>query len=282
MKRIVITFFLLVLLISAHLHLYTESFQSKNQLNERARVNFIFPVGFTQAMALDFQGLVADIQLLEAIFFIGEKIEKNEIMHPADVQYFIQMIDAVSDLDPYFFDPYYFSAALLVWGPGEYQAAINLLEKAMRYRTEDSRIPFQLGFIYFYFLNNYKKGAEYMSIAAAYPGASPVLATLASRLAYYAGDHEFAISFLEKMLSKTRNELIRKHYLKRLEALRGAVFLEQVVARFKKRFQRLPENISELQEAGLLETIPPDPYGGEYILVENGRVFSTSKFTELK
>ena len=50
----------------------------------------------------------------------------------------------------------------------------------------------------------------------------------------------------------------------------------------KERFQRLPKKLDELLETKFLKKIPPDPYGGEYVLIENGRVFSTSKFVEKK
>lgn len=282
MKSRIVAFAILMGLIFGHLHFYTASFERKNFLNARVRVNYVMPAAFTQAMSLDFQGLTADLQLLQAIFFIGDKIEKQEMITLEDWDYFIALIDAVTNLDPYFWDPYYFASALLAWGPKNYPAAIALLEKARKYRPDDHRIPFQLGFYYYYFLNDYVKAAEYMAIAAKAPDASPKLATLASRFAYYAGRYEFSIDLLRQMLSKTRDDRIRGFYLKRLKALEGAVLLERATERFRERFGRLPDGLSDLVDEGFVDTLPVDPYGGEYYTLETGRIFSTSKFAEPK
>lgn len=280
MKNKFVAFAVLTGLLCGHLYFYSESFARKNRLNKRVRVNYVMPTEFTQAMALDFQGLAADLQLLQAIFFIGDKIEKQEMVTLEDWDYFIELIDAVTDLDPYFWDPYYFASALLAWGPKNYPAAIMFLEKALKYRPDDVRIPFHLGFYYFYFLNDHEKAAEYMAIAAKKTDASPILATLASRFAYYAGNYEFSIDLLRQMLSKTRNEQIRNFYQKRLVALEGAVLLERAMARYRERFGQSPDDLKALVDEHFIDALPVEPYGGTWVVLKSGRVFSTSKFAD--
>ena len=261
--------------------LYPLTFERKAALDKQVRIDFVLPASFTRIAALDFKGLAADFQLLQAIFFIGEKIENSELITLKDWQHFKRSILAVIDLDPYFSDPYYFSGALLAWGPHLYDDALEILDKGLKYRKDDFHIPFMMGFIHFYFLKNHKKGAEYLEIAAMRPGAPKVFFTkLASRLAYYAGSYEFSLSLLETMLQTEKNTTIRKVLLKRKQATEGAVILEKALVQYRKKNNKLPTNINQLLEEKIIDKLPVEPYGGEWILLKRGRIFTTSKFVE--
>jgi hypothetical protein len=58
--------------------------------------------------------------------------------------------------------------------------------------------------------------------------------------------------------------------------------IEQAIAAFKERFQADPEDLGRLVNAGLLERIPDDPYGGTFYLDEQGRVRTTSKLAPVE
>ena len=59
----------------------------------------------------------------------------------------------------------------------------------------------------------------------------------------------------------------------------NAVIIEDAMEQFKQQEGRVPQ-FSELVNTGCLAELPADPYGGEWILLPIGRVFSTSKFAE--
>jgi tetratricopeptide (TPR) repeat protein len=268
----------LVLLIVMHLFLYGETSAEKNQLDSNVRVNYVLPAEFSKVAALDFEGLAADFQLLQGIFFIGDKIERSELIDTDDWDYFTRIIKVVISLDPYFYDTYHLATGMLTWGSGRYEDAIDILETARHFNPKDYRFPYHIGFIYFYFLDDAQKGAQYFELASRIPDAPPLLASLASRLAYYKGNYKFSIDLLERMLSSERSPEIRQYYEQRLDALRGALIIEKAIQKYKVKYSRLPTSLQELQAAKLLETLPQDPYGGEYIILKNGRVYSTSKF----
>lgn len=272
----------LVVLISLHLFLYGQTFAMKGKLGNEARVNYVLPAELTRATALDFQGLAADFQLLQGIFFIGEKLERQVLVTDNEWDYFIRIIKAVTKLDPYFYDTYHLATGILTWGVGRFQEAIEILETARQFNPNDYRFPYQIGFIHFYFLKDAKKGAQYLALASKLPGAPPFLASLAARLAYYKGNYDFSIKLLEHMLVDERSPEIRKYYQKRLDALQGALALEKAVQEYKKTYLRLPTSLQELLTANVLSELPRDPYGGEYTLVENGRIYSTSRFTDMR
>jgi len=269
-----------IFLIAFHVGLYSQTFLSKRELDRQTRINYVLPVEFSRVAALDFQGLAADFQLLQGIFFVGDKIDRAEKITNADWDYFTRIIKAVVRLDPYFYDTYHFANGMLTWGSGRFQDAIDILNYGRKFNPDDFRFPYHIGFIHFYFLHDAQKGAEYFELASRIPGSPPVLVSLASRLAYYKGNYKFSIDLLTRMISSERNSEIKQYYEKRLTALRGALLLEKAVQKFKVEFSRDPNSIQELLDRQILMELPRDPYGGQYILVKNGRVYSTSKFAD--
>lgn len=275
-----VALFVFVGLVSFHFFLYGQTFKLKDELDREARVNYVLPAEFSKLAALDFQGLAADFQLLQGIFFIGDKIERDEPITVADWDYFTRVVKAVIRIDPYFYDTYHLATGMLTWGSGRYQDAIDVLEVARQFNPDDYRFPYHIGFIHFYFLQDAKRGAQYLELASRLSDAPPLLASLASRLAYYQGDYGFSIKLLERMLFDERSPEIRRYYQKRLDALRGALAIEKAVHQYRNIYQQFPASINDLLTARVLFDLPQDPYGGEYQLMENGRVYSTSRFAE--
>jgi hypothetical protein len=107
------------------------------------------------------------------------------------------------------------------------------------------------------------------------PGGDPKLASIASRLAYKENRTETAILFLEETVKKTEDLGLKKHYEKRISALRSIQFLENAVASFMKRYRSAPVDLKELISRNIISEIPRDPYGGTYYLAQDGKVRST-------
>ncbi|MDT8420977.1 MAG: hypothetical protein RQ754_11145 [Desulfuromonadales bacterium] len=201
-------------------------------------------------------------------------------MNEDDWRFVTSSLDVVTDLDPYFVDPYILAEGLLAWDAGKPDEANKLLAKGMEYRTSDWRLPFYIGFNYFYFLGDYPSASDYIMQAAQLPGSPGYLMTLASRLAYYGGKTKTALLFLKEMLADTEDPLLKKRLEKRLLAFEGAVLIEGALESFHESQARWPESLSELVTSGVLKKMPPEPYGGEWLFNKKGRVFSTSKFAD--
>ena len=179
-------------------------------------------------------------------------------------------LNASTDLDPYFYDPYYFGEAQLTWGANMIKEANTLLDKGSKYRDWDWMLPFFIGFNHFYFLQENDKASEYLMTASKRPGGSSMFASLATRLAYKGQRTENAILFIEQMLKEEKNESVREEFETRLEALKGILLLERSVIVYKDRFGIAPFSLNDLITAGIFAKLPEDPYGGEfYIALES-------------
>jgi hypothetical protein len=84
------------------------------------------------------------------------------------------------------------------------------------------------------------------------------------------------------MVRNTTNENLRKWLTLRLKAFRMVEFLEDGIAQYQEIYGSQPPSLEALVEGGILQAIPPDPYGGKFYLDKSGRVQTTSEFAQGK
>ena len=268
------------LLFGACLHVLSlgKASGSMHQLSLSDDPAFVLPSPVLKIAVLEHQGLAADLLFLRSMIFIGSALERKEVprVREGEWKWFIAILDAATDLDPYFLDPYYFANAFLPWDAGRVEEANRLLEKGSRYREWDSMLPFYLGFNQFFFLQDDASALHSVSEAARRPDSDPMLASFASRLAFKGNRTETAVLFLEELAKKTEDEKNRKRYETRISALRSMLALNDAVASFRRKFGRPPADLEELTAARIISRIPRDPYGGTYYLAGDGQVRSTT------
>lgn len=240
---------------------------------------FIVPAPILKITALEFDGLASDALFLKVLVFIGGAQERKErpMIKDWEWKWMNNVLEASTGLDPYFFDPYFFANAHLAWAGNMVRETNRLLEKGSRSRDWDWRLPFFLGFNEFYFLQEDEKASLDLMEASRRPGASPLFASLASKLAFKERRTENAIFFLEQMIGKTDDEAVKKEFETRLEALRSIDQLEKAVVRYHARYGRMPKNLEELVSKKVLDSLPRDPMGGEFYMDSRGIVKTTSE-----
>lgn len=251
---------------------------------ERARLEvpagYVIPSKFSRVLALGQQGLLSDFLFLKTITFVGGRIGSGMPLSEDDWRFVEHSLDVVTDLDPYFKDPYVLTEGLLAWDAGLIAEANQLLAKGMAYRTDDWQLPFFIGFNQFYFLKDFTAATESLMVAARLPGSPSYLKTLAARIGYYGDKSKTALLFLQELVAEADDPLMRARLQKRLQVLEGSVVMEEALDRFVEDQGRNPEKLVELIETGYLEKFPVEPYGGTWIFNKEGRVFSTSRFVD--
>lgn len=277
-SAIAIAVFLLILA-SLHVVALGKSTVERKQLPRGDGSAIVLPSALLKITALEFDGLVSDILFLESIAFYGGTLNRAERprLKEWEWQWLDKMLSASTDLDPYFLDPYLFGNAIFTWEAGMIREANGLLVKGSKHRAWDWMMPFFAGFNYFYFLQENEKAAEYLMEASRRPGADPLLVSIASKLAFKEKKTETSIQFLEEMLLRTEDESIKQRFIKRIEALRGILLLEQAVAQYQKRYHQKPQNFELLVAKGIIQSVPQDPYGGKFYLDPTGSVRSTTE-----
>lgn len=277
-----LTTILCVVLVIAHIISLGKISEQVKLMPKGEDAAYVLPAPLLRITAMEFHGLASDFMFLQALVFLGGTNERKEEPRVKEWEWkwVYNVLVASTSLDPYFYDPYYFGNANLTWGGDLIHEANALLENGIRYRSWDSMLPFYQGFNFFYFLNDNKKASESLMEASRRPGASPMYASLAVKLAYKGKRTENAIAFQKYILDKTEDPLLRKEYETRLNALRGILYLEKATAKYKRRFGRYPQRLDDLTATHVIEKLPTEPYGGNYYIDLAGQV-RTSRESKL-
>ncbi|SEA64816.1 hypothetical protein SAMN05660420_02704 [Desulfuromusa kysingii] len=236
------------------------------------------PASVLVASSLEFKGAMANMMFLNASNFIGRKLMEQSKTLPEEWHQFYLLLDRITTLDGSFLDPYVFAEMMLAWQAQMYDEANMLLEKGIKARPDDWRLPYYIGFNHFFFKKDFVQGANYIKQAAAIDGSPPYFPNLASRLAFYGSRSKTALLFLEEMLVQNKQIKMSSELEKRLVALQGAAQLEDAAFLFMQQQGRKATSIDELVQNGFVESIPTEPYGGQWRLHPNGRVDSSSNF----
>lgn len=257
---------------------------SRKKIKAEQVKGLTLPPVVLKLMTLEFKTITADFLFARASQFYGGKVGQETPLNEEDWQWLNHNFHVITELDPYFQDPYYVANGIFTWDAQMYEEANVLLDKAIKARTWDWWFPFLAGFNKFYFQGKNKEGADYLLMASRRPGAWPMLPTLASKLYYDEGGTEAAISFLSAILTNENDENTRRKYKIRLDALKKILYLERAASLYEDKMGVKPRNLNVLIDTWIIKQIPEDPYGGQFYIDKDGSVKTTSKlaFATLK
>ena len=274
---------LVLLLIPVHILTLSTVSNKRKTLHQGEDVAYVIPGPLLKITSLEYDGLASDFLFLKALVYYGGTLNRSERPRVKDWEWrwIYSTLQASTDLDPYFYDPYYFANAILTWDGNMVRETNSLLAKGSRYRDWDWMLPFFMGFNSFYFLHENGRASEYLMEGAKRPGGE-ALASLALRLAVKGNRTENAIIFLQEILKRTKDIATRKEYETRLEALQNIHVLEGAVNTFKDKYSKQPSELKELLAVGIISQIPEDPYGGEFYIDKDGSVKTTSDLRSMK
>jgi hypothetical protein len=273
---------LVAVLVAGHLLIAWQLQTRREGVIRQQETLSLLPVMVYKIVALEYQGLVADLVFSRTMSFYGGTLKRDERIDAETHRVIYQRLDTASQLDPYFVDPYVFGQSVLAWGAGMPTEANALLDRGRRHRTEDWLIPFLMGFNAFYFLHDKAQASEYLMESSQRPGASPAVGLLAARMASETGGTEIAVVFLQQLARQTDDEATRDSIRLRIDALQGIAVLEAAVREYHARFGALPATPGDLLSRGVVFQLPVDPYGGTYFIAPGGKVWTTSNLRPVK
>ena len=275
MKRFVVL--PLLLLIYGMIAFSLSSYLQQRPLS--IKLGYTPPADAIQLLAGEHKYSIAAMNIIRVLFYYGTFSEEysNRLDEVPDYGRMYEALVQSIKLDPYNMDAYYFAQASFTWELGRIREVNKILEYGMKYRTDNYRLPFWIGFNSAFFLKDYKTAAKYMQKAAEI-SASTLFTNLAARYFYEAKQEDLGIIYLDGMIRGAKDEKIRHRFQLRRDALVAVKKLQEVVDIYWVRRGIYPENLEDLVGMGLLASIPVDPYGGSYSLDISGRVKSSSQF----
>lgn len=227
--------------------------------------------------SLGYGNLAADLYWMRAVVYYGGKRRASEEDRNFDL--LAPLLDLATTLDTRFKVAYRFGAIFLTEaypsGPARPDLAIALLQRAIQANPGAWEYPHDIGFIYYWWLQDYKKAAEWFDRAGDLPGAADWLKPLAATTLAQGGDRASSRFLWNKILETSDVEWLRKSAIRtviQLNAMDQIDALNQISRRFTAREGHPPRSWMELAVGERLRGIPVDPTGVPYVLDFSGHV----------
>lgn len=221
--------------------------------------------------ALGFDAAVSDYYWLRAVQLVGG----DSLLTPEKAEEIGRLIDLVTTLNPHVDHPYRFAAVWMTGSESLVRDANRLLERGVRYHSDDWRNLFYLGFNHFYYLAENDEAARILHRASQIHGSPRYLPRLVARLRSEAGSLEVAEVFLLELTGAAHDELERRSYLSALDEIeieKKARMLDRARESFRKIHGRDIRFVGELVSVSpaRLEQLPnPEPESLPSSLTQN-------------
>lgn len=228
-----------------------------------------------QRASLGYDGLMACIYWTRAVQYFGYRHHNFATSY----NLLAPLLEITAHLDPHLVVAYEFGSSFLApqppHGAGDPKSAIELIEYGIQNNPDNWRLYYDLGFVYYMELRDYKKAAEAFERGSQLPNAHPFLKVLAAQMAQHAGEYRTAEMLWSATYQTTQDQQIKQNAVDHLRALRvdqDVEHLQDAVTRFGERTGRLPASMAELAAAEGLAGTPVNPDGDPYRLTSEGRI----------
>ncbi len=225
--------------------------------------------------SLGFDGLMACIYWTRTVQYFGHRHYNRERSYNE----LGPLLEITTALDPHLLPAYQFGASFLAPAPpngaGEPQRAVELMQYGIQQNPDNWRLYYDLGFVYYTELHDYKKAGEVFADGSKIPGAHPFMKILAANMAEHAQDFATARLLWSAAYQSSQEAQIRQNALEHLRAIQvdeDITRLQQAVTRFVQANGRIPTSLWEVVSAEHWRGLPVDPDGNPYELSLDGQV----------
>ena len=222
-------------------------------------------------LSFGFENLVADVYWIRAIVYYGGMRRSQQERRDYSLLY--PLLEMVTTLDPQFRVAYRFGAIFLTEaypsGPGRPDLAISLLQRAIETDAPRWQYMQDIGFIYYWWLHDYPRAAEWFDKGANAPGGPEWLRSLAATTLIRGGDRKASRQLWRELSETSEVEWLRVMAEQRLRQLDALDVLDQLNAladRFAARTGQRPRSWQALIEGERLPGVPLDPAGTPFAL----------------
>lgn len=209
-------------------------------------------------------------------------------------------LDLASELDPAFYDLYYYGGGLLTVVRNDNPGALEILGKGEKFRKNDLpgfseefkkrywkeawTVPMLLAYIYMFEINDINKAADILSEVAKIERAPAHLGLLAKRMGTFEGRVEVGMRMLDTFIERTADEAVKEKFLLKKKAL----VLTKYMYGINKAYVEFVHSYGKgkaVSGPGLWSAFISryqgairDPFGGELSVDGSGKVVTSTPF----
>jgi hypothetical protein len=237
-------------------------------------------------LAAGYTTLAADLYWIRAVQYFGR--ERLKALHhsqgmpaePSDnYARLYPLLDLTTSLDPRFNIAYRFGSLFLAeappGGPGRPDLAIALLEKGLAAQPDKWEYMQDIGFVHYWWREDYKAAATWFDRAGQVPGAPWFLRSLAASTVAAGGDRESSRMIWQSLYDGAELDWLRRDaekHLLQLEALDAIDELQPIIDRAAAQIPDLQASWESLIRHRVLRGVPADATGTPFDIDATGRV----------
>lgn len=234
-------------------------------------------------LMLSFDDVAADVYWIRAIQHYGRD---SKSFRTDPFKLLFPLLDLTTSLDPHFNIAYRFGAIFLSVqapdGPGRPDLAEQLLLKGLERNPTRWQYAHDIGFIHYWYTQNYAKAGEWFMRAASMPKAPAWIGPLAALTRAQGGDRDGARVILSELATTASEEYVRnaaERGLAQLRALNAIDQLTTIVREFTERTGAAPPSLSALFPRG---QVPTDDTGAPFVYDATTGVIDVSPLSTLR
>jgi hypothetical protein len=238
-------------------------------------------------LAMGYSALAADVYWIRAVQYYGDRklrLARAEAARasnqstPSEYDLLYPLLDLTTTLDPRFNIAYRFGSIFLAepfpGGAGRPDLAIALLEKGLKERPDKWEYMQDIGFVHYWWHQDYRTAAEWFDRASQVPGAPWFLRSLAATTLAQGGDRGSSRMMWQAIRESAEIEWLRSDAERRLRQLDAADLIDLLQRRLDAAARQHGPLVDwqAAVHAGVLSGVPADPTGEPLVLDAVGRV----------
>lgn len=174
----------------------------------------------------------------------------------------------IAELDHRYLDPYEIGALIAVHEAKDLSLAFKILDRGLEKNPDQWIFPLQAGHYAQMMTKDYELARKYYKKTMEMDGAPVITRRLYANAAFKIMDYKTAWENWLEIYKTTEDERIKKIASNQLYQVKAAIdvkVIKEAIEKFKERFGRNPTEQAQLVKHGLLDSLPKDLDGKEYI-----------------
>jgi len=230
----------------------------------RAQKTFVtLPPGKTlKILSFGFHNLTADMLYIWSIQFYSNYNLTNSYLYLEDIY------NAITDLSPRYKEPYLVGSWIMAIEAKQPEMAIRLLQKGKKNMPDDWMFDSESGYCAYKYKKDLKLAEYYYSLAASNPNAPEFLKRQKAHMIFLEDDWDDAYIVWLDIYKKAKDDLERTSATNHLRQIKFEIdnrMFQARISSFVQTYKRFPRSLNELQRVGLIDEIPKDFDGKDYI-----------------
>lgn len=257
-------FILLLLVLSLAAFMGLKVKIDKISLNRIPGASIIYiPLGKHLKLAtFGYSSLLADLVYIWSIQYYSDYSITDRF------KYLDHIFSVITELDHRYLDPYQIGALIALYEAKDLDLALKILDRGLEKNPGQWIFPFQAGHLVQMVTKDYRLAQKYYKKTMEIEGAPTIARRLYANAAFKGADYETARKTWLEIYQKAEDERIKKiafNHLYQVKAAMDLITIHEALAKFRAKYGQDPIDLSELVKKGLLDSLPKDLDGQDYI-----------------